>query len=227
MMRSAYDARRAPVQQWHWMVWVLMALALLLAPVGDTFAGTGKMRTTKTVLVLGDSLSAAYGLRSDQGWVALLDKRLKAQRPGWSVVNASVSGETTAGGLSRLPRQLQRVRPAVVVIELGANDGLRGLPVARMQANLDSMVRMSQAAGAKVVVLGMRMPPNMGRAYTDSFANAYTKVARQRGTALVPFFLEPIMLTRAAFQGDNLHPTAAAQGRLLDHVWPTLQPLLK
>jgi acyl-CoA thioesterase I len=226
-MKAAYDASRAPIQQWHWLAWALMALAVLVMPVRDTFAGTGKMPTTKTVLVLGDSLSAGYGIRADQGWVGLLERRLKAQRPGWNVVNASVSGETTAGGLARLPRQLQRVRPAVVVIELGANDGLRGLPVARMQANLDAMVRMSQASGAKVVLLGMRMPPNMGRAYTESFANAYTTIARQRGTALVPFFLEPIMLSRAAFQADNLHPTAAVQGKLLDHVWPTLQPLVK
>jgi acyl-CoA thioesterase-1 len=142
-------------------------------------------------------------------------------------VNASVSGETTAGGLSRLPRELSRVKPAVVVIELGANDGLRGLPLRDMQANLERMTRLSMASGARVVLLGMRMPPNLGRAYTEGFANAYTGVAQAERAALVPFFLEPIVMQRAAFQRDNLHPTAPVQGKLLDHVWPALRPLLK
>lgn len=204
----------------------LALLAALLTPV-QARAPVRTPATTRTVLVMGDSLSAAYGIPAAQGWVSLLGTRLKAAAPGWSVVNASVSGETTAGGLSRLPRQLQRLRPSVVVIELGANDGLRGLPVARMQANLDSMVRQSRASGARVLILGMRMPPNLGRTYTEGFASAYAQVARRHDAALLPFFLQPVMLDRRAFQADNLHPTAAVQGRLLDHVWPALRPLVK
>lgn len=225
-MSRAYVGMRARVQQGLWLVGLLAALLALALPV-QAKAPARAPATTKTVLVMGDSLSAGYGLQAQQGWVALLSRRMKTTHPGWSVVNASVSGETSAGGLSRLPRELARVKPAVVVIELGANDGLRGLPVDRMRANLDRMVQLSQAAGARVVLVGMRMPPNLGRAYTQSFANAFTTVAKNRGTALVPFLLEPIMLDRRAFQADNLHPTAAAQPRLLDHVWPTLGPLVK
>lgn len=208
-------------------LWLLMALVFL---AGTVHAGTGKVpaRTAnRTVLVMGDSLSAAYGMAAGKGWVSLLDARLRRSNPGWSMVNASVSGETTAGGLSRLPRQLERVKPAVVVIELGANDGLRGLPLDRMRANLDRMIRLSKASGAKVLLVGMRMPPNLGRAYTDGFANTYAQLAKQHQVALLPFFLEPIMLDRGAFQRDNLHPTEAAQPRLANHVWPALQPLVR
>ncbi|WP_462114254.1 arylesterase [Lysobacter xanthus] len=209
------------------LVWIALLMALVVTLPAQARVATPVQARTKTVLVMGDSLSAGYGLAASQGWVTLLGQRLKSTNPGWGVVNASVSGETTAGGLSRLPAALARTRPSVVVIELGANDGLRGLPVRDMQANLDRMVKLSRASGAKVLVLGMRMPPNLGRAYTEGFANAYTTVARNHGAALVPFFLEPIMLQRAAFQRDNLHPTAAVQGRLLDHVWPSLRPLVK
>jgi acyl-CoA thioesterase-1 len=210
---------------------LLLGAAFLLASHGAQ-AGTGRappqaQRTTKTVLVMGDSLSAAYGMAASKGWVSLLDARLRKAHPGWTMVNASVSGETTAGGVSRLPRQLDRVRPAVVIIELGANDGLRGLPLDRMRANLDRMIRLSKASGAKVLLVGMRMPPNLGRAYTDGFANTYTQLARQHQVALLPFFLEPIMLDRGAFQRDNLHPTEAAQAKLANHVWPALQPLVR
>ncbi|WP_425456063.1 arylesterase [Cognatilysobacter terrigena] len=198
----------------------------LVAPV-QAKAPVRAPATTKTVLVMGDSLSAGYGIAVSQGWVSLLGQRLKATSPRWSVVNASVSGETTAGGLSRLPAALARAKPGVVVIELGANDGLRGLPVRDMQANLDRMVKLSKASGAKVLVIGMRMPPNLGRAYTEGFANAYTTVAKSNGATLLPFFLEPIMLDRGAFQRDNLHPTAAVQPRLLDHVWRPLAPMLR
>lgn len=224
-MKHAYEGVRARVQPALWLMGLLLALVAALPAQAK-----GPVRpptTTKTVLVMGDSLSAGYGIDVRQGWVSLLGQRLKAGRPGWSVVNASVSGETTAGGVSRLPAALARARPAVVVIELGANDGLRGLPTAQMQANLDRMVKLSKARGAKVLLLGMRMPPNLGRAYTDAFANAYANVARSNASPLVPFFLEPIMLQRAAFQRDNLHPTASVQGRLLDHVWPSLQPLVR
>lgn len=224
-MKHAYEGVRARVQPLTWLAALLVALVAALPAQAKT--PVRAPATTKTVLVMGDSLSAGYGIDVRQGWVSLLGQRLRATNPGWSVVNASVSGETTAGGLSRLPAALARARPAVVVIELGANDGLRGLPVRDMQANLDRMVKLSKARGAKVLLLGMRMPPNLGRAYTDAFANAYTTVSRTNGAPLVPFFLEPIMLERAAFQRDNLHPTAPVQGRLLDHVWPSLRPLVK
>ena len=233
-MDSRYAAVRSGLQLRNAMTFAMgLAMAFVLAlATGGAQAGTGrtpaKMQpTTKTVLVMGDSLSAAYGMPASKGWVSLLDARLRKAHPGWSMLNASVSGETTAGGVSRLPRQLERVRPAVVVIELGANDGLRGLPLDRMRANLDRMIVLSKASGAKVLLVGMRMPPNLGRAYTDGFANTYTQLARRHGVALLPFFLEPIMLDRRAFQRDNLHPTEAAQARLANHVWPALQPLVK
>jgi acyl-CoA thioesterase-1 len=225
-MNPAYEGMTARIQRRLW--WWLMAMALVVAMPAQARTPVARVPvTTKTVLVMGDSLSAGYGIDVRQGWVALLSQRLATANPGWKVVNASVSGETTAGGLSRLPRELSRVKPAVVVIELGANDGLRGLPLRDMQANLDRMTKLSKASGAKVLLIGLRMPPNLGRAYTDGFANAYTAVAQGQHAALVPFFLEPIVMQRAAFQRDNLHPTAPVQGRLLDHVWPTLRPLLK
>lgn len=232
-MNSRYAAPRVRLQLQEAMTFamgVLMAAVLALA-TGGAQAGTGRMPSqmqgSKTVLVMGDSLSAAYGMAAGKGWVSLLDARMRRTHPGWSMVNASVSGETTAGGLSRLPRQLQRVKPAVVVIELGANDGLRGLPLDRMRVNLDRMIRLSKASGAKVLLVGMRMPPNLGRAYTEGFANTYTQVAKQHRVALLPFFLEPVMLDRGAFQRDNLHPTEAAQAKLANHVWPALQPLVR
>lgn len=225
-MNKAYEGMARRIQRRAG--WLLVAAALLVTvPAQARTAAARAPVTTKTVLVMGDSLSAGYGIPMQQAWVTLLGQRLRTTNPGWKVVNASVSGETTAGGLSRLPRELARVHPSVVVIELGANDGLRGLPIRDMQANLDRMTRLSKASGANVLLLGMRMPPNLGRAYTEGFANAYTGVARTDGAALVPFFLEPIMMQRAAFQPDNLHPTAAVQGRLLDHVWPALRALLR
>lgn len=224
-MKQAYEGVRARVQPGAWLLALLLALVVVL-PV-QAKAPVRAPATTKTVLVMGDSLSAGYGIDVRQGWVSLLGQRLKSATPGWSVVNASVSGETTAGGLSRLPAALARAKPAVVVIELGANDGLRGLPTAQMQANLDRMVKLSKARGAKVLLLGMRMPPNLGRAYTDAFANTYANVSRTNAAPLVPFFLEPIMMERTAFQRDNLHPVASVQGRLLDHVWPSLRPLVR
>lgn len=181
----------------------------------------------RTVLVMGDSLSAAYGLSAREGWVALTAAKMESSAPGWRVVNASVSGETTAGGRARIDGALERHSPSVVVIALGANDGLRGLPLAQTRANLDAMIRAAKARDARVLLLGMRMPPNLGRAYTDGFAANYTELAREHGVPLVPFLLEPIMLDRSAFQSDNLHPTAAAQPKLRDHVWPRLAPLLR
>jgi acyl-CoA thioesterase-1 len=181
----------------------------------------------KTILVLGDSLSAAYGIAQAHGWVALLGERLKLERLDYIVANASVSGDTTAGGRSRLGAALEHNRPAIVILELGANDGLRGLPVAQMKANLDTMIGESRKAGAHVVLVAMRMPPNYGPDYTDAFAATYYELAKSRGTALVPFFLEDLVYKPELFQADRLHPTEAAQPLLLERVWTALRPLLK
>lgn len=226
-MKVAYEGVRARVQPLlAGFVAMILALTLALPAIARNTSAPAPV-ATRTVLVMGDSLSAGYGIPVAQGWVALLGGRLRSSMPGWGLVNASVSGETTAGGLSRLPRELQRVHPSVVVIELGANDGLRGLPLERMQANLDAMVRASKNAGARVLLVGMRMPPNLGRSYTEAFAGTYTRVATRGGASLLPFLLQPVALEPASFQGDHLHPTAAVQGRLLDHVWPALRPLLR
>ena len=179
------------------------------------------------MLVYGDSLSAAYGIPERSGWAALLEERLKRERPDYSVANASISGETTAGGLARLGKALERHRPAVVILELGANDALRGLPLAAMKTNLSAMIVQAQKAGAKVLLVGMRVPPNYGDAYANAFARAYTELAKRHRTALLPFLLEGIGEKDELFQADRLHPTAAAQPAVLDNVWRALAPLLK
>lgn len=178
------------------------------------------------ILVLGDSLSAEYGLQRGQGWVQLLANRLQQSGSNYTVVNASISGDTTSGGRSRLPALLKQHRPSIVIIELGGNDGLRGLPVARMQDNLVAMVRASQSTGARVVVAGIRMPPNYGRDYTDRFYAAFANVARQYETALVPFLLEGVSDSADFFQADRIHPSAQAQARILQTVWPVLEPMV-
>jgi acyl-CoA thioesterase I len=179
------------------------------------------------ILVFGDSISAGYGLaRVEQGWVELLKTRLKAQGYGYQVVNASVSGETTAGGLARLPRALNLHHPKILILELGANDGLRGLPIPQMRENLTHMVDLASGAGAKTVLLGMRMPPNYGPEYTDQFRLVFSDLARKERLPLVPFLLDNIALSPTLMQGDNLHPNALGQPVLLDNVWPSLQPLL-
>jgi len=181
----------------------------------------------RTVLVLGDSLSAAYGLASaDQGWVSLLAKRLAAADPPWQVANASVSGETTAGGLSRLPTELRRHHPSVVVIELGANDALRGQPVAAIRANLERLVKLVRAARAQPVLVGIMIPPNYGIDYAHEFRDAYGAVARAMKVPLVPFLLAGVVEHAELFQDDQLHPVAAAQPRMLENVWRTLEPVV-
>lgn len=180
----------------------------------------------KTVLVFGDSLSAGYGIRPQEAWPALLEKRLSERRLNYNVANLSISGETTAGGRSRLAAALREHRPSVVVIALGANDGLRGLPLAQMRANLEHMVTISQQAGARVALLGMRLPPNYGP-YAEQFFQTFSELAKQHKTAYLPFLLEPVATQPAMFQADQLHPTAKAQPLILDHVWPALQPLLR
>jgi acyl-CoA thioesterase-1 len=181
-----------------------------------------------TILVFGDSISAGYGLpRVEDGWVELLRKRLKEQGYGYSVVNASVSGETTAGGVARLPRALDLHHPQIVIVELGGNDGLRALPVPQMRANIAKMTDLSETAGSRVVLLGMRMPPNYGPSYTEQFFAVYADVAHEKKTALVPFLLDGIALDANLVQADDIHPNAVAQPKLLDNVWTALKPLLK
>jgi acyl-CoA thioesterase-1 len=197
---------------------------LLLCPA--LFARAAPVESP-AILVLGDSLSAAYGIRVEQGWVSLLQGRLKAEGYGQRVVNASSSGETTGGALARLPRALERHRPAVVIIELGGNDGLRGLPIADVRANFESLIRLSRAAGAQVLLVGMRIPPNYGPAYAGAFEKLYADLARVHRLPLVPFFLDGIALDDSLMQDDGLHPNAAAQPKLLEMVWPRLQPLLE
>ena len=200
-------------------------LVLLLAFLGlsSTAAAAGK----PVILVLGDSLSAGYGIPVDQGWVARLQQRLDAEGYGYTVVNASVSGETTVGALERLPRALERHKPALVVIELGGNDGLRGLPVAELRANLEALVSVSREAGARVLLAAVRMPPNYGPQYTEKFYAVYEGVAKDLRVPWVPFFLEGIALGEDLFQDDGIHPALEAQPILLDNVWPVLKPLLK
>lgn len=200
-----------------------LATLVLLALAWATPAAAQEARI---VLVVGDSLSAAYGLEAREGWVALTGERLAREAPGWQVVNASISGDTTAGGKARIVDALVRHRPGVVVIALGANDGLRGLPIASMRGNLAWMIGAAHGAGAQVLLVGMQMPPNLGPDYTRAFGDSYPLLAGRFDTALVPFLLEPIALDRASFQDDNLHPVAGAQAALRDHVWPALEPLL-
>lgn len=181
----------------------------------------------RTLLVMGDSLSAGYGLRTDEDWVSLTTERIKRKHPDWRVINASISGETTAGGAARIGAALERHRPDAVIIELGGNDGLRGLSLEQTRANLEAMIRAAQAADASVLLIGMRLPPNYGPDYTAGFEANYRTLAEEYGTAFLPFLLEPIAADDNAFQGDRIHPTEAAQPALRDHVWPALQPLLQ
>ena len=211
------------------------SLALALCAVGfiasaaNTTARPSKSLSDDayaTILVLGDSLSAEYGLQRGQGWVQLLANRLQKNGSNYTVVNASISGETTSGGRSRLPALLKQHRPAIVIIELGGNDGLRGLPVARMQDNLTAMIRASQSTGAQVIVVGIRVPPNYGREYADRFSAAFAQAAKQHNTAFVPFLLEGFSDSADFFQADRIHPSAQAQTRMLQTVWPVLEPLI-
>ena len=182
---------------------------------------------TRTVLVFGDSLSAAYGLRPDQGWVSLLAERIRKEGLDWRVVNASVSGETTAGGLRRLPEDLKRHKPDLVVIALGANDALRGQPVEGIKSNLEHMIRLSRDARSQPVLVGLMIPPNYGIEYAARFRDAFPESAKKAKVPLVPFLLEGIGDKMEMFQPDQLHPTAAAQPLVLDNVWRVVGPLLR
>ncbi len=204
-----------------------MALLATL-PLGAVAAsGAGPSRP---LLVLGDSLSAEYGLQRGTGWVALLTRKLQAEQRPWTAINASISGDTTAGGRARLPALLQQHRPKLVVIELGGNDALRGLPLQTTHDNLVAMARAARAAGARVLIVGMAVPPNYGRRYADDFAALFGRVAQAEGAALVPFLLQGVAdgpQADSLFQADRIHPKAEAHPRMLANVWPVLQPLLK
>lgn len=176
---------------------------------------------------MGDSLSAAYGMSPQDGWVQLLDKRIQQQGYKYQIVNASISGETTHGGLARLPQALERHQPELVIVELGANDGLRGAPLLLIERNLIALIQQSRRAGARVVLLEMQIPPNYGPKYSDGFTALFSKVAGQEKVPLVPFFMAPVVLQQELMQSDGLHPNEQAQPVLLDQIWKTLQPLLQ
>ena len=180
-----------------------------------------------SVLVVGDSLSAGYGIELRDGWVTLLQQRLTRQGYPYAVVNASISGDTTAGGRTRLPAALKRHRPQIVILELGGNDGLRGLSLRETRANLEAMIKAAQSAGAQVLLIGIHLPPNYGPEFTGKFHAIYRDLARAYNAALAPFLLEGVALSPGLMQPDGIHPRAAAQPRLLDNVWPYLEPLLK
>lgn len=207
----------------HCSVWLACASALAVWPARAADA-------RRLVLVVGDSISAEYGLKRGSGWVALLDKRLREKKMDVEVVNASVSGDTTAGGRSRLPALLEKYKPTHVVIELGGNDALRGLPLEATKANLEAMTRAAKAAGAKVLLIGMQVPPNYGRRYNQELAALYYETAKAEGTGLVAFFFKGIADTPIAsmlFQADRIHPNEEAQPLLLENAWAGLEPLLR
>jgi len=201
-------------------------LLLLVCGIGAVQAASTQAAPAKNVLVLGDSLSAAHNIPVEAGWVHLLEVRLKEMEPGWAVINASISGETSVSGRNRLPALLAQYRPRVVVIELGANDGLRGLPLADLRSNLAAMIDAAQHAGAKVLLLGIEMPINYGPQYRNGLRAVYAELARDKHAALLPFLLQGVALDPALMQEDGLHPTAAGEPKVLDNVWPKLKPLL-
>lgn len=209
--RQTQGRRQALSANWLLVAFLLMAGPLHAAP-------------DPTILVMGDSLSAAYGIEQDAGWVSLLQKRLDDKA---DVINASISGETTSGGITRLPEQLRQQSPDIVLLELGGNDGLRGLPPGQMHDNLRAMIEASQAASAEVLLIGIDIPPNYGEAYRNAFTGTYEALAEEYELALVPFLLEGVALEPELMQSDGIHPTAEAQPRLLETVWPKLEPLLE
>jgi acyl-CoA thioesterase-1 len=195
---------------------VVLILAAALQPAHAT-------APARTLLVFGDSLSAGFGLEPGQGWVSLLQDRLEAQGYGYRVVNASISGDTTTSGLGRLPRALDLHRPAIVLIELGGNDGLRATPVPLIRRNMAEMIRLAREAGARVVLAGLHLPPNYGTRYTTEFRALYPGLAREHGVTLIDFILDGVALDARLMQADGIHPNAAAQARILDNVWPAVE----
>jgi len=197
-----------------------------LISIGLLLAVRPALAAQQTLLMVGDSISAAYGMSLEQGWVALLEKKISTFHPDYTVVNASISGETTAGALFRLPALLEQHQPDVVVIELGGNDGLRGYPIKSLRENLTTMTRLSQAAGAEVIIVNMEIPPNYGGRYTSGFRESFSKVAEETGSTLAPFLLDGIATRKDLMQNDGIHPNVSAQVKLLDNFWPTLQSFL-
>ncbi len=204
---------------------LLLVISLLglnfVACANQAFAGSSK------ILVYGDSLSASYGVAKEQGWVAFLQKKLITLHYQYDVINASISGETTSGGLTRFANTLAKTKPSIVILELGANDGLRGLPVKDMASNLSNMITQSKKANVKVLLVGMQIPPNYGPKYTQSFRKTYLQLSQQHKVSLVPFMLENIAAKPNLIQEDGLHPNAAGQPMMLDNIWPILQLMLK
>ncbi|WP_191578929.1 arylesterase [Achromobacter insolitus] len=196
------------------------------APAHAQTAAVPQGSTPRTVLVVGDSLSAEYGIKRGTGWVPLLSARISEQYPKFQVVNASISGDTTSGGVARLPALLRQHAPAVVVLELGANDALRGLPLNMTEQNLRTMTQAARKADADVLIVGMQIPPNYGRDYAQRFSAVFSNVAKNENARLVPFLMEGIATNRAMFQADGIHPNEDAQPQLLDNVWPALRPML-
>jgi len=205
------------------LAWLMAAWVMGLCQPGLVQAAS----EDAVILVLGDSLSAGYGMSVESTWVALLQQRLRSEGYGYRVVNASISGETTTGALSRLPRALQLHQPAIVVLELGGNDGLRGLPLPQVRNNFVQLIERSRAAGAQVVLVGMRMPPNYGAQYAERFHGLYQELAQQYNLPVVDFFLDGVALDAELMQADGIHPNAAAQPKLLANLWPALQKVLK
>ena len=204
----------------------LSCLGLLLILPTSAFAQTTDI-STPTILVYGDSLSAAYGIPQQQGWAALLQKKLNDEGYAYKVMNASISGETTSGGLSRMKAKLAETKPAIVILALGANDGLRGLPIREMTVNLNTMIESSKKSGAKVLLLGMKIPPNYGLNYTNAFSQTYIQLSQVHKISLVPFMLENVAAKAKLIQDDGLHPNALGQPIILDNIWPALKPILK
>ncbi|WP_018140065.1 arylesterase [Thioalkalivibrio sp. ALJ7] len=212
------------------MTWVVMALvALLWSPVAAANSPQGENRSTDPprILVFGDSLSTAYGMSDAVGWPALLEEQLDGRAHSWEVVNASISGETTAGGRTRLPEILEREAPDLVILALGGNDGLRGLSPQTMRENLERMVDAIEAAGAETLLLGIRIPPNYGRRYTERFEAVYADLARDRGLVFEPGFLDDFVLKEGMLMDDGIHPSEKAQPYLLDVIWPHLEPMIR
>ena len=197
-------------------------LAILL-----TYSGASRADAENTLMILGDSLSAAYGVPLERAWVSLLEQRLEREGLQWQVANESISGETTDGGLRRLPDLLAKIDPDIVVVELGGNDGLRGFPPKVIRENVSQIIEQAQDSGAEVLLIGMQIPPNYGSAYTNAFRSIFPELAREHQTALVPFFLKDVYDREGAMQADGIHPNASSQQQLLDNVWPELAPLLE
>lgn len=214
------------------LVWISLCIGgisnVLAADAVSTVSPTSEVvGPANTLIVLGDSISAGYGIPAGSGWVDLLQQRLNTRGIEWKVVNASIAGETTKGALARLPALLERHQPKIVLIELGGNDGLRGYPLVRIRTNLETMVQLNQKIGAQTILAGMRLPPNYGGRYANPFFEQYAELARQYKTGLVPFFLDGIATQQGLMQEDGIHPTEIAQMLLLDHVWKPLEPMLE